>query len=111
MTCLQVNADGFTQKTIALGTAHARTFTYTRDGTTKAVTDVTDSSTHASPGTRTTTATSPGITRLHSTADAVTENFTYDAATSVLETATDRECPGGHCWTGCGLRCRLVCGT
>jgi RHS repeat-associated protein len=90
VTCLQVNAEGLlTQKTVALGTPDARTFTYARDATTRAVTDITDSFhsrvTHYSYN----NGNLASVTRLHGTADAVTDNFLYDPTTSVLETATD----------------------
>jgi RHS repeat-associated protein len=90
VTCIQIAADGFiSEKTVALGTADERMFTYTRNPTTKLLTSVSDSF----HGRVTSYAYSNGnissVSRLDGTPDEVTDSFTYDPVTSVLESATD----------------------
>lgn len=90
VVCLQVNTEGFlTQKTVALGTSDARTFTYTRDANTNAVTDITDSFHNRVTRYTYNNGNLASVTRLHGTADAVADSFTYDPTTAVLETASD----------------------
>jgi RHS repeat-associated protein len=90
VSCLHVNADGFlTEETVALGTADERTFSYTRDATTKAVTDITDSFHSRVTHYTYSSGNVASITRLHGTADAVTNDFSYDPTRSVLESVTD----------------------